>query len=170
MAAFKEFQYVESKEQKPIELVNGTRILGRKRIVVLNRMETVSNLSSPFSTPSPKRRGPRVQLQGLNRLESLPQDLLVQVLCKVTHADLKQLLLVSKYVNEATLIAKELHFAYSTPRTKPVFRKDDDLGLDDDLEDSREVPNAPMQHKAARSRINFDLDSIAVDLFSSYDD
>lgn len=77
MVALEEFQYVESKEPKPIKHVNGTRILGRKRVVVLNRIETVSNLSCPFSTPPPKRRGQRAHLWGLNRLESLPQDLLV---------------------------------------------------------------------------------------------
>lgn len=109
-----------------------------------------------------------MQLEGTNRLVSLPQDLLVKILCKVTHEDLKHLILVSKPVNEATLIAKGQHFAYSTPRMKPVFRKADDLDLDDDLIDSREVPNAPMRRRVAKSRIDFG--SIAVDLFPSFDD
>ena len=68
------------------------------------------------------------------------------------------------------MIAKELHFAYSTPRTKRVFRKDEDLGLDDHF-DSREVPNAPRQRRVAKSRIGFEkLDSVTVDLFPLFDD
>ena len=128
----------------------------------------------------------------------------------MTHEDLKQLILVSKSVNEAvfslvqgnlfdlkqctfrrfvswvpsfafllhfniyvlqTLIAKELHFAYSTPRAKRASRKDEDLGLDGDLEDSREVPNAPRQCRVAKSRMNFEkLGSVTVDLFPLFDD
>ncbi|ONK74625.1 uncharacterized protein A4U43_C03F8420 [Asparagus officinalis] len=166
--ALKVFQCNGSDHQKPIELVTSTRILGRKRILVLNKTEAISNLSSPFSTPLPKRRGRRVQSGELNRLESLPQDLLVRILCKVTHEDLKQLLLVSKCVNEAALTARNFHFAYTTPRTKPVFRKDDDSGVDD-FGDSRDVPNAPIPRRMPRSRINFEIDSIAVNLFSAHD-
>lgn len=157
---------------KKREVVHSTRIIGRKRIIVPSEVEKDCNISSsPFSTPSPKRRGPRVQSEGLNRLESLPQDLLVKILCKVTHDDLKQLILVSKYVNEAALIAKDEHFAYSTPRAKPAFRKDDDLEIDDDTADDREVLNAPMRRRPARSRIDFEkCASVMVDLFSSFGD
>ena len=86
-----------------------------------------------------------------------------EVVCIVLHHNL--------YVPQ-TLIAKELHFAYSTPRTKRVFRKDEDLGLDGDLEDSREVPNAPRRRlRIAKSRIDFGKrDSVTVDLLPLFDD
>lgn len=69
---------------KKLEVVHSTRIIGRKRINVPSKREKDSNMSSsPFSTPSPKRRGQRVQSDRVNRLESLPQDLLVITLSLV---------------------------------------------------------------------------------------
>lgn len=167
--ALGKFQRIELVPQKPRGFIESTRIIGRKRVVVMNEMEN-SNLYSPCSTPSQKRRGRKTPpLEQTSRLESLPQDLLVRILCKVTHGDLKQLLLVSKFVNEATVIAKEMHFAYSTPLSKPMFNKFDELGLCNS-EDSGEAPNAPRQYRIAKSRIDGDkLASLAVALFSSED-
>ncbi|KAG1368198.1 putative F-box protein SKIP27 [Cocos nucifera] len=105
-----------------------------------------------------------------NRLESLPQDVLVRILCKVNHSDLKQLLLVSKIVHGATSIAKEMHFAFSTPSSKPVFRREGNMG-DIDLEVCEEAPNAPKQRRVAKSRLGRKtLSSIAVALFTSPED
>lgn len=62
-----------------------------------------------------------------------------------------------------TSIAKEMHFALRTPISKPVFK--------DDVDSSEEAPNAPMQHRVARSRLYAtNLSSIAVVLFPSQED
>lgn len=154
-------------QHKPIDR---THVIGRKRIIVSNHeMEKNFNLSSPFTTPSPKRRAQMAQFDDeVNRLELLPQDLLVKILCKTTHEDLKKLILVSKSINEVALMAKVEHFAYTTPRMKAVFRKDNDLEVEDNLVDSTEVPNAPMRRRVAKSQMHFA--SITAKLFSSFDD
>ncbi|XP_042519778.1 F-box protein SKIP27-like [Macadamia integrifolia] len=147
-----------------------TRAMGRKRIVVSNYVESLTP-SSHFRTPS-KRRLNMVRNKDDSEkslLEALPQDILVRVLCFVDHDDLKQLIQVSKPVRDATLIAKQSHFAYSTPRAKriPGLRT-----LSSDLElESPEAPNAPEQKRGAKSRISGKkLSEISVALFNSPED
>ncbi|XBI48310.1 hypothetical protein VPH35_112082 [Triticum aestivum] len=90
-------------------------------------------------------------------LESLPQDVLVKV-CKVNHSDLRQLLQVSKPVSEATVVAKELHFAFTTLSKASTDGEEEDDG-----------PGAPNQHRVARSRCwGMSLASVAVNLSSSF--
>ncbi|KAM0915626.1 hypothetical protein ACQ4PT_010700 [Festuca glaucescens] len=132
-----------------------TRILGRKRVAV---------------SPAPSPSGPHSLVRALRKqrsirfhmddtvclLESLPQDVLIKVLCKVNHSDLRQLLLVSKPVSEATVVAKELHFAFATP--SKAAAGDDDEG-----------PGAPKQHRVARSRCRGkNLASVTVNLTASF--
>ncbi|XP_008800393.1 F-box protein At1g61340-like [Phoenix dactylifera] len=149
-----------------LKFVPGSRILGRKRVVISSSLDS----SSPLSGPLQKRRGARSCMERSNRLESLPQDVLVRILCKVNHSDLKQLLLVSKIVHGATLIAKEMHFAFSTPSSKPIFRREGNIG-DFASEVSEEAPNAPKGRRVAKSRLDRKtLSSIAVALFASPED
>ncbi|KAF3320953.1 F-box protein SKIP27 [Carex littledalei] len=150
-------------QEKSFQLVQNTRILGRKRIVVTQDSFNCSGLFSPVTYPQ-KRRSRRPQIEKFNMLESLPKDMLVKVLCKVDSSDLGQLLVVSKTVSEAALIARKIHHLYSTP-TKRTFKW---LDISDNYEDA---PNAPMQHRVARSRNEGkNLASLAVDLFLNYDD
>uniref|UniRef100_A0A453BAS6 Uncharacterized protein n=1 Tax=Aegilops tauschii subsp. strangulata TaxID=200361 RepID=A0A453BAS6_AEGTS len=82
----------------------------------------------------------------------------VKVLCKVNHSDLRQLLLVSKPVSEATVVAKELHFAFATPSKASADAEEEDDG-----------PGAPKQHRVARSRCRgMNLASVAVNLSESF--
>ncbi|XP_052181927.1 F-box protein SKIP27-like, partial [Diospyros lotus] len=67
----------------------------------------------------------------------------IRVLCGVDHDDLKQLFHVSKTIREATLIAKQWHFAYSTPAKTSAFRNSIDLEDTGDIE----APNAPKQFR-----------------------
>ncbi|XP_020091614.1 F-box protein At1g61340-like [Ananas comosus] len=156
---------IRSEEQAAtsFKFVQGTRILGRKRVVISSSLD-----SSSFSSPIPqKRRSCRSRMERPNRLESLPEDILVRILCKVDHSDLKQLLLVSKSVNQAALIARELHFAFSTPLVKRIFERENE----ERDSDNEEAPDAPKQRRVARSRIDGkSLSSIAVALFTSPDD
>ncbi|XP_042486871.1 F-box protein At1g61340-like [Macadamia integrifolia] len=148
-------------------LVHCTRAMGRKRIIVSNRtaMETLP-FSSNFRTPSKRRQGMRtIRDDEKSLLEALPEDILVRILCCVYHDDLKQLIQVSKFVRDATLVAKQSHFAYSTPRAKIS-------SLSSDLEHySPEAPNAPRQQRCPRSRISRKkLSDISVALFHTPED
>ncbi|KAL5197969.1 hypothetical protein ABZP36_001481 [Zizania latifolia] len=142
---------------------SSTRILRRKRVAV-STAPIPSGPHSPVRTLCKQRRT-RLQMDdAVSLLESLPQDVLVKLLCKVNHSDLRHLLLVSKPVSEATAVARELHFAFATPSSKTVFR------VDGGSEEEGGGPGAPKQHRVARSRIQGkNLASIAVNLSASFD-
>ncbi|XP_019170912.1 PREDICTED: F-box protein SKIP27-like [Ipomoea nil] len=107
-------------------------------------------------------------------LEALPQDILIRIVCGVDHDDLRALFHVSKTLREVTLVAKKLHFEYSTPKKMVHFWKNDDD--DDDFgefnNDNNGVvvaaPNAPKHLRVTRSRlISKKLAGISVALFAS---
>ncbi|XP_042455284.1 F-box protein At1g61340-like [Zingiber officinale] len=139
-----------------LKFVHSNNTLRRKRVALSNSVNLL-NFASPVKLCGRSRLGKT------NRLENLPQDVLVTILCKVEHRDLKRLLLVSKTVNAATSVAKELHFAFATPISNPVFR--------DETDDRQETPNAPKQQRIAKSRLDGSkLSSIATALFTSSED
>ncbi|TKY71626.1 F-box protein [Spatholobus suberectus] len=142
-----------------------TRTLGRKRVVISNNEE-----ASPQVTPLKRMCSGRISLNSeRSPLEALPQEILFQVLCGVDHEDLKQLFHVSKTIREATLMAKELHFEYSTPKKKTFA-----FLTPFDLEDANgfqeiEAPNAPL--RKSKSRLNGKkLADISVALFAFMDE
>ncbi|XP_062188366.1 F-box protein SKIP27-like [Phragmites australis] len=143
---------------------SSTRILGRKRVAVSLTPGSKSP-HSPVHTLR-KQRSTRLHMDdAVSLLESLPQDVLIKVLCKVNHGDLRQLFLVSKPVSEATIVARELHFAFTTPSPKAVFRDDECAEEDDD-----DGPGAPKQHRVSRSRLGGkNLATIAVNLSTSFE-
>ncbi|CAI9772860.1 unnamed protein product [Fraxinus pennsylvanica] len=97
-------------------------------------------------------------------LEALPQDVLIRILCGVEHDDLKRLVFVSKSIRDATLITKQWHFAFSTPRKSVGFQNVEDLGEFNDVE----APNAPKQSRVPRSRLSAKkLADISVAMFAS---
>ncbi|CAI9756521.1 unnamed protein product [Fraxinus pennsylvanica] len=135
---------------------------GRKRI-------SLSNIAMEFDecTPSTPKR-PCYEYSYFcsekSALEALPQDILIRILCGVEHDDLKRLFFVSKTIREATLIAKHMHFTYSTPKKTVGFRNLDDLSELDEIV----APNAPRQSRVPHSRLNTKkLDDVSVALFAS---
>jgi hypothetical protein len=63
-----------------------------------------------------------------------------------------------------TTVARELHFKFSTPSAKSVFR-DEETGGDDE-----DGPGAPKQRRVARSRLRGkNLEGIAVNLSASFE-
>ncbi|KAJ8545722.1 hypothetical protein K7X08_018305 [Anisodus acutangulus] len=50
-----------------------------------------------------------------SRLESLPRDLLVNILCHLLHDQLKAVFHVSQKIRKAVIMAKQFHFNYTTP-------------------------------------------------------
>ncbi|KAK4783552.1 hypothetical protein SAY86_007926 [Trapa natans] len=125
----------EEEEELGFVSVNYTRGLGRKRIVI----------SSDAAARAPLKRQCSGRVSVFARssaLETLPQDILVRILCGVEHGDLKQLVGVSKSIKDAALIAKQLHFAYKTPTKTQAFRDPTDLRSPSDF-DSIQTPEAP---------------------------
>ncbi|KAG2267915.1 hypothetical protein Bca4012_061595 [Brassica carinata] len=94
--------------------------------------------------------------------ETLPQDILIKIICGVEHGDLKQLCNVSKTIRDATLIAKKCHFEYSTPRKTLFFR--DCL---DSMIDFGDVIEVPLVKKHQLSKITCEnrASKISVSLF-----
>jgi hypothetical protein len=160
-------------EELGLGFVRYTRGLGRKRIVISNNDCDGDSFDSP-RTPSLKRQcSDKFDFWGFgddnkSALEALPQDILIQILCGVEHKDLKQLFHVSKSIRDATLIAKQWHFAYSTPTKYCTFRKATDLKESNADSDDIEPPNAPKQARVYKSRATGkSLADISVQLFAS---
>ncbi|KAA3455632.1 F-box protein SKIP27-like [Gossypium australe] len=144
--------------------------LGRKRIEISNDIEEFSPIDSPTKVPLLERHcSERIKKMMMiddcdekSVLESLPQDVLVKIICGVDHEDLKQLF--------KTVIAKKMHFVYSTPRKVKGFRTSIDLEERNELEDGiEEAPNAPRQWRSYRSINRKKLASISVALFASHE-
>lgn len=109
--------------------------LGRKRVAVLDAGKTKRNnagLEDKVSDRSPLMlspvklvmhinhistpRTPRVEsCESESRLESLPMDLLVKVLCHLHHDQLRAVFHVSQRIRKAVLMARQFHFNYTTP-------------------------------------------------------
>lgn len=157
---------VNHAESLGLGFVRYNRGFGRKRVEISESMGA-SPLSSALKTPR-KRCGETKKMDSeRSLLEALPQDILIRILCGVEHDDLKKLIHVSKTINEATKIAKQWHFAYSTPSKTRAFRNSIDLD-DSSKFDKIEAPNAPKQIRAHGSRINrAKLAEISVTLFPS---
>ncbi|XP_051128805.1 F-box protein At1g61340-like [Andrographis paniculata] len=123
---------------------------GRKRVAADMEFESAAAAGKRFAGQSP--------------LESLPQELLIRIVCGVEHDDLQSLLSVSKALREAALVAKHAHFAYRTPRKKSLGWRN--TGVLGDWEDV-EAPNAPKQTRVSASRLGSGkkLADISVALF-----
>uniref|UniRef100_A0A7N0V1I0 F-box domain-containing protein n=1 Tax=Kalanchoe fedtschenkoi TaxID=63787 RepID=A0A7N0V1I0_KALFE len=117
------------------------RGLGRKRVVSKKSDEGKKNAAE-------KRQCTGDASSELSALESLPEEILARVLCGVNHADIKQLVLVSKTIRDAAMIAKSLHFAYTTPPKSAALNPLDPIEvLGADL---IEPPNAPRRMRRPR--------------------
>ncbi|KAK7400483.1 hypothetical protein VNO78_11691 [Psophocarpus tetragonolobus] len=145
-----------------------TTALGRKRVVLLHNVGGASSPNSNSGMTSLKRMcSEKINLNSeRSRLETLPLDILIRVLCGVDHEDLRQLVRVSKTIREATEIARWMHFEYSTPKKKTFV-----LGGAFDIEgangfEESEAPNAPLRKRQSKL-IGKNLASISVALFAS---
>ncbi|ESQ29295.1 hypothetical protein EUTSA_v10023716mg [Eutrema salsugineum] len=148
-----------------LEFVQYKSGFGRKRILISTDDEIGDSVfTSPVGKITTKKLCDKtlVAVAQIRELEDLPQDILVRIICGVEHEDLKQLFHVSKTIREATLIAKQLHFAYSTPRKTSVFHNP--FGLCDDNDDEIEAPGAPLQKRSRLSRINRNKDDSGVSM------
>lgn len=135
---------------------------GRKRVALSSAMESDDFFSTtPTKKQCPEGFSPICQKYVL---ESLPQDVLIKIVCGVDHDDLKRLFHVSKAIREATLIAKNWHFEYSTPKKTIGFKSSIDLGELDEVE----APNAPRQSRVPKSRLSRKtLADLSIALFTS---
>ncbi|PRQ50897.1 putative F-box domain, leucine-rich repeat domain, L domain-containing protein [Rosa chinensis] len=145
------------------------RALGRKRIEIPDAEDSYSGPKTPLKKQRSQCFAFDFGFEGeSSKLEALPREILIKILCGVDHKDLKQLFSVSKAIREATLIAKQLHFAYSTPTKIPAFRTKIDFSESNDELDEIEAPNAPRLHRALPSRKR--LEEISVNLLDSLEE
>ena len=106
-----------------------------------------------IGTPLMRRCGEMVEEDAEKSiLESVPQDILIRILCGVDHDDLKQLFRGSSIIRDATITTRKSHFAYSTPSKVFVFRDSLDWEEPSSFEE-RQTPNAPKQSRRGRSRL-----------------
>ncbi|XP_057421686.1 F-box protein At4g35930 [Lotus japonicus] len=99
--------------------------LGKKRVAVgLNSRETVEKSPVMLSPVNLVRQNsllgtpktPRIEEpQSDSRLESLPMDVLVKLLCHLHHDQLKAVFHVSRRIRKAVIVARQFHFNYTTP-------------------------------------------------------
>ncbi|KAL4289846.1 hypothetical protein GQ457_14G010270 [Hibiscus cannabinus] len=148
----------DEEEDLGLGFVRYTHGFGRKRVGSLP-------LDSSTNAPLLKRqRSERMMMMmdddEKSAIETLPQDVLIRIICGVEHDDLKQLFNVSKSIREATVIAKQMHFAYSTPTKVKAFR----TPLFPELNEI-EAPNAPTQRRSHRSIGKKKLADISIALF-----
>lgn len=139
---------------------------GRKRVALTTNGLELADGDDGFFCTSSKRHCYQDSFLPVEKsaLEALPQDILIRILCGVEHVDLKRLFFVSKTIRETTVIAKQTHFAYSTPMKAGGFQRVDIFG---DF-DEGEAPNAPKQSRVPRSRLSKKkLADISVALFLS---
>lgn len=181
--------------------------IGKKRVVVVdakeekpdvfNKVEVVVNGSTPAATPSriiqiPEGPEDETKQQMLpatpktpeagfgtqSRLESLPIDILVKILCHLHHDQLRAVFHVSQRIRTAVLLARQLYFNYTTPdrsrqemlRTKtplptehwPFIRKQDGKGI---WISSPRTPKAPKQGPRPTHLYKLDMKQIAAVLF-----
>ncbi|XP_061358998.1 F-box protein At4g35930 [Gastrolobium bilobum] len=105
--------------------------IGKKRVALLHTRKTQGHDDKVFDkspltlTPvnlvkqsnllgTPKT--PRTDdIQSESRLESLPMDLLVKLLCHLHHDQLRAVFHVCRRIRKAVMIARQLHFNYTTP-------------------------------------------------------
>ncbi|OWM85209.1 F-box protein SKIP27-like isoform X1 [Punica granatum] len=134
----------EVEEMLGFGCVKYTRGMGRKRIVIFSNVETSPD-DSAMHAPLKRQCSGRLSIESdKSALETLPQDILIRILCGVEHEDLKQLVRVSKSIKEAAVIAKQWHFAYKTPTKTRAFRTSIGLAVPSGVDDI-ETPKAPLR-------------------------
>ncbi|KAL3527241.1 hypothetical protein ACH5RR_011897 [Cinchona calisaya] len=136
----------------------------------------IFNLNNLQKTP----KTPRAEdCESESRLESLPMDLLVKIMCHLHHDQLRAVFHVSQKIRKAVIQARQFHFNYTTPdRTRqemlrtitplptdcwPFMSKGDGKGV---WIPSPQTPKAPKHCPRSPSCIKFkEMQEIAVDLF-----
>lgn len=140
---------------------------GRKRVFLSSHTMEFGEDYDCIAKTSLKRRCSQDSISWGEKsaVEDLPQELLIKILCGVEHDDLKRLFFVSKAIREASLIAKQSHFAYSTPRKTVGFQNAEPFG---ELIEEIEAPNAPKQSRVPKHRLSAKkLSDLSVALFAS---
>ncbi|KAL5063645.1 hypothetical protein RYX36_025382 [Vicia faba] len=129
--------------------------------------------SSLVGTP----KTPRIEeWQSESRLESLPTELLVKILCHLHHDQLRPVFHVSQRVRKAVIFARHFHFNYTTPdRSRqemlnimtprpsqrwPFLRKRDGI-----LCPSPNTPKAPRHGPRPPSRVKVEMRQVTAVLF-----
>lgn len=134
---------------------------------------SLNNIGNTPKTPRAEK------LEYESRIESLPLDLLVKILCHLHHDQLRAVFHVSQKIRKAVVIARQFHFNYTTPdRSRqemlntvtprptehwPFMSKGREKGM---LMTSPHTPKAPKHGPRPPSRLKFtEMRQVAAVLF-----
>ncbi|KAL8130410.1 hypothetical protein V2J09_019565 [Rumex salicifolius] len=162
----------------PVQRVGCVRSLSRKRILIRSAslMEDFSGSDFDFDCkaemPMKKLCGEggdaAVQCTDKSVLESLPLDVLIKIISGVNHEDLNQLFEVSEIISQAAKVAREFHFAFTTPTKVAAFRTPISPMEFLHNEEEAEPPNAPLRKPGRRRFVGKKKTAdISVALFAS---
>ncbi|KAK1303970.1 F-box protein [Acorus calamus] len=172
-------------EKANIDLVNKKNVAlqGSPRVSPYRTtFESVVGLtdgSRPQKLPTTPKTPQMEDVDSQSRLESLPLDLLVKIICHLHHDQLRAVFHVSQRIRKAVLIARQCYFNYTTPdrsrlemlSTKtplptehwPFVSRGNDMGA---LVLSPRTPKAPRHGPRPPSRLNvLEMRQIAAVLF-----
>ncbi|KAK9948364.1 hypothetical protein M0R45_003945 [Rubus argutus] len=96
----------------PVNSVKQSSLLKTPRTPLMLSPVDFVRQNSLLKTP----KTPRMEdCDSESRLESLPMDLLVKLLCHLHHDQLKPVFHVSQRIRKAVILARQYHFNYTTP-------------------------------------------------------
>ncbi|KAJ3682464.1 hypothetical protein LUZ60_015037 [Juncus effusus] len=100
------------------------KVIGKKRILLDSEKENEIILNNGNGTPimSPVLKLPKTpktpqdrDFDSESRLESLPLDLLVKIMCHLHHDQLRPVFHVSQRIRTSVIMARQIYFNYTTP-------------------------------------------------------
>ncbi|XP_074296665.1 F-box protein At4g35930-like [Silene latifolia] len=100
-------------DQKVTPLPESQLMMSRKRFMLsmVSPLKLVNQCSLPNTPKTPRAEDYEYE----SRLESLPMDLLVKIICHLRHDHLRAVFHVSRTVRMAVIHARQSHFNYTTP-------------------------------------------------------
>lgn len=103
---------LESKKRGETNELHHQEAVQNSTFSPIKEFQTAEEVNMQHTQPqTPKAVNPK----GLSRLESLPMDLLVKILCYLHHDQLRAVFHVSQRIRAAVLSARQQHFDYTTP-------------------------------------------------------
>lgn len=101
-------RFINSSVATPMGLIKKNTLLMTPKSTPTELFQKNNLLRTPV-TPQAE------ECQFESRLESLPMDLLVKILCHLHHDQLRAVFHVSKRIRQAVMVARQIYFNYTTP-------------------------------------------------------
>ncbi|KAG6496246.1 F-box protein At4g35930-like [Zingiber officinale] len=106
---------LESKKRGETNELHHQEAVQNSILSPIKEFQTAAEVNMLHRQPQTPKTPKAVNPKGLSRLESLPMDLLVKILCYLHHDQLGAVFHVSQRIRGAVLSARQQHFDYTTP-------------------------------------------------------